>query len=403
VRTLAREGQSDSGGRLWRTLSWVSSFALAASSASTARAQAGETPMTTSVGRGFVEVAVAASDDDTAALVDALRELVGRLGLGLHAVRADAPPWGSGPASTDRDERARVFIDNRFADRIEITASAVRDGAASAPVTRTVPRAESTSIVVEQVAHAVHATLESLLSIGTDAAAPPEANAVPTVQPPAMAPPTVPAADASPPRPLRRRSGFSMDAAAFASGRGMASNVGAVVGGGGAVNFAAWPGPWRPRLWIGGSYNAAFSTQDATDGVALATAVTSIRAIPSIELLERSVLQIDVGVGGGVDVFHAVPGSAGLNLAGQAVTPESTTTRSDPVLTGQLVARIRVVSSARLLVGVGVDYDMDRRRYTVQYSGGSSTAVLEPWLVRPSAMIGLCVPLVGTVACSGPP
>jgi hypothetical protein len=378
----------------------VSSFALAGSLTHAAHAQAGEAPSAPD-GRGFVEVAVAANDDDTAALVEALRELVGRLGLGLHAMRADAPPWANGASSTDRDERARVFIDNRFADRIEITASAVKDGVPSAPVRRAVARAESTSIVVEQVAHAVHATLESLLSGGADAATLPEANAPPTVVPVAIAPAPVPGADASQPRPIHRRSGFGLDAAAFASGRGMASNVGPVIGAGGAVNLTAWPGPWRPRLWIGGSYNAAFGTADTADGVTLGTAVTSIRAVPSIEVLEHSVLQVDIGAGGGVDVFHAVPGSLGPSAAGQSVTLESRTV-SDPVLSGQLVARIRLVSSARLLVGFDVDYDLDRRPYTVQHSLGSPTAVLEPWPVRPSAMIGLCVPLVGNVACSGP-
>jgi hypothetical protein len=394
VRTLAPRGQSGSGRRLLRMLSWVSSFALAVSSASTARAQAGETPGTTGVGRGFVEMAVAASDDDTAALVDALRELVGRLGLGLRAARADAPPWANGTASTDRDERARVFIDNRFADRIEITASAVKDGVASAPVTRTVPRAESTTIVVEQVAHAVHATLESLLSIGPDAAAPPEANAAPTVQPLAVAPAPVPASDTSPPGPARRRGGFGLDAAAFASGRGMASNIGPVIGGGGAVNLAAWHGPLRPSLWIGGSYNAAFDTQEP-GVVALETAVTSLRAVPSVELLALSLLQVDLGVGGGADIFHTVPGSAGLSVAVGA-----TKTLGDPVLTAQLIARIRVISGARLLVGVDVDDDVRGHRYTSKDGAGNSTPVLEPWPVRPSAMIGLCVPLVGAAACA---
>lgn len=398
MRALAREGQSGNRRRLWRVLSWVSSFALAASSTHAARAQAGEVPSAPDR-RGFVDVAVAASDDDTAALVEALRELVGRLGLGLHAMHADAPPWANGASSTDRDERARVFIDNRFADRIEITASAVKDGVPSAPVHRAVPRAESTSIVVEQVAHAVHATLESLLSGG---AAPPEPIA-PDVEPPTVAAAPVPAADTLLPRPARRRSGFGMDASAFASGRGMASNVGPVIGAGGAVNLTAWPGPWRPRLWIGGSYNAAFGTGDSADGVTLATSVTSIRAVPSIEVLEHSVLQVDIGAGAGVDVFHAVPGSAGLNMA-EAVTPQPTTTLPHAVLTGQLVARFRIVSSARLLVGFDVDYDLDHQSYTVQYPIGTRgpPAVLEPWLVRPSAMIGLCVPLVGSVACSGP-
>ncbi len=401
MRALAREGQSGNRRRLWRVLSWATGFALAGSITHAARAQAGEVPSAPD-SRGFVEVAVAANDDDTAALVEELRELVGRLGLGLHAMRADSPPWANGGSLTDRDERARVFIDNRYADRIEITASAVKDGIASTPVQRSVPRAEFDLDRRRASGARGPRDSQSLLSGGADAATLPEANAPPAVVPVAIVPAPAPGADTSQPRPTHRRSGFGLDAAAFASGRGMASNVGPVIGAGGAVTLTAWPGPWRPRLWIAGSYNAAFGTADSADGVTLGTAVTSIRAVPSIEVLEHSVLQVDIGAGAGVDVFHAVPGSLGPSVAGQSVTLESTRTRGDPVLSGQLVARIRLVSSARLLVGFDVDYDLDRRPYTVQYSSGSPTAVLQPWLVRPSAMIGLCVPLVGNVACSGP-
>jgi hypothetical protein len=151
----------------------------------------------------------------------------------------------------------------------------------------------------------------------------------------------------------------------------------------------------RPSLWIGGSYNAAFDTQEP-GVVALETAVTSIRAVPSVELLALSLLQVDIGVGGGVDIFHTVPGSAGLSVA-----VGSTKTLGDPVLTAQLIARIRVISGARLLVGVDVDDDIGRHWYASKDGAGNSTSVLEPWPVRPSAMIGLCVPLVGTAACAG--
>jgi hypothetical protein len=379
-----------SGRRLWRALLWVSSAALATSSAPSVRAQAGDVP----AARGFVELVVAGSDDDVAALVDALRELVGRLGLSLRAVRADAPPWSSGTVPISRDERARVFIDNRIADRIEITAAAVTDGTPSPLVVRRVPRAESPAIVVEQVAHAVHSTLESLLSGG---APPPEPSApAPVVEPPIVAAEPAPQAETPPPRPARRRSGFGMDATAFASGRGMASSTGPVIGGGGAVNLTAWRGPWRPSLWLGGSYNAAFGKLDPGI-VSLATSATSIRAIPSVELLDGSLLQVDFGAGGGVDIFHTVPGSPGL-----AVELGPTKNVGDPVLTAQVVARFRVTSAARIFVGVDVDGDLGSHRYTSRDLAGNSSAVLEPWLVRPSAMLGLCVPLVGVAACAGP-
>jgi len=399
------------GRRLWRVVLGATSFALAASTASQALAQIGEAAALPDR-RGVVDLAVAGSDDDVAALVDALRELVGRLGLSLRAVRAAAPPWGQGVAP-DSDERARVFVDERFPDRIEITASAVNGRVASAPVGRSVPRAESPTIVVEQVAHAVHATLESLLSSGapgspgSPGAIPPQPPA-PLIEPPVVAvAPAVPPV-ASPPaqiaqvespqtRPARRRGGFGMDATAFASARAIASTS-PVMGGGGAVDVTAWRGPWSPSLWVGGSYNAAFGAEE--QGVPLSTAVTSIRAVPSVELLELALLELEIGAGGGVDVFHAVPGEAEANTV-----PNPATTRFDPIVCGQLVARVRVLSSARILVGVDIDYDFRRHVYTTDYIASGNFipvgTVLEPWPVRPSAMIGLCVPLVGGPACAG--
>jgi hypothetical protein len=411
VRALAREGQGGQARRLRRTLVWAWSLALAGASAYSTRAQAGEAAAPADSAHGFVQLAVAGSDDDAAALVEALRELVGRLGLGLHAARADASPWANGAPATDRDERARVFIDDRFGDRIEITMSAIRGGAPTASVKRSVPRSESTAIVVEQVAYAVHSTLESLLTTGApppepmapaEPVAPPELN-VPPPEPPPVAVVPSPPVDALPARPVRR-SGFGLDVAGFASGRGMASGVGLAGGGGVAVDVTAWRGQWRPSLWVAASYNATFGVTDPGI-VKLATSVTSLRALPSIELFELSFLQVDLGAGGGVDAFYTVPVYETWTAMGPSVRTNGPTTHWDPVLSGQIVARIRVISGARLLVGFDVDDDLRLPSYTAQNAtaGGiyGPGPVFRPAQVRPSAMIGLCVPLVGTAACSG--
>jgi hypothetical protein len=383
----------------------VGAWIVALSSAITPRAHAEPADrLALPDARGVVELAVAGSDDDIASLAEALRELVGRLGLTLRAVRAEAPPW-TGGAAGDKDDRARVFVDDRLPDRIVITAWSVKDNAASAPVERSVPRAESPAIVVEQVAHAVHATLESLLSSGPPSPAPePPPVAPPPVEPPALAvePPTAAAAPAEAPSPRsdHRRGVFGLDATAFASGRGVAPGVGPVMGAGGAVDVTAWRGRWRPSLWVGGAYNATFGKGDAGI-VSLATTVTSIRAVPSVELFDVPLLEVDVGAGGGADVFYTVPASAGPNAQGDSVHVHSgAKTETDPVLTGQVVARIRILSSARILIGVDVDYDFARHSYTENYPS-KTVAVLEPSLVRPSAMIGVCVPLAGTSACAG--
>jgi hypothetical protein len=131
--------------------------------------------------------------------------------------------------------------------------------------------------------------------------------------------------------------------------------------------------------------------------VTLQTNITSIRAVPGVAFSPWRVLQFAFGAGAGIDVLQAVPRDPAASVE---VLPAKTLV--DPVLIGLVSARIRILSVARLIVGAQVDYDFAAHRYTALDAGGNAIAVLEPWLVRPSAMIGLCVPLVGAVACGGP-
>lgn len=339
-------------------------------------------------GHGYVELTVAADDDSKAALVGTLRELVARLGLELRVSPMDSTPGGfMGAPPRDPGERARVSVDETPGDRVTVVLAVVRRGEISVPVERVMPRGESSAILTEQVAHVIHATLESLLA--TDAP-------LPAASPPKAASPIVPVehpVDKVVAAPVSHRQGFSLDATAFATGRGVSSETGAVLGGGAALDMTAWRGIGRPSLWISGSYNAPFDQQNAD--VTLQTTVSSFRGVPSILVLASRILDVNVGVGAGVDVFHCVPSNPGPN-----VTVRSTSDLVDPVLTGQIVTRIRVATSARIVVGIEVDYDAAAHRY-VTADSGVHTGVFQPWLVRPSAMVGLCVPLMGALGCAG--
>jgi hypothetical protein len=68
---------------------------------------------------------------------------------------------------------------------------------------------------------------------------------------------------------------------------------------------------------------------------------------------------------------------------------------------GQLLARLRLGPSARLLVGLDLDWDPGQHHYAVFDRFGNASAVLQPWSVRPGALIGICVPLAGAAACGG--
>jgi hypothetical protein len=115
-------------------------------------------------GQGFVDVAVAASPEEAAALLDTLRELVARLGLGIRVTTGDGPPWTRLDSPPDTPgERARVWIDARDAGEVSVDVCALGEGGPSPVLHRSVPREGSRAIVVDAVGHVVEATLESAL------------------------------------------------------------------------------------------------------------------------------------------------------------------------------------------------------------------------------------------------
>ncbi len=340
-------------------------------------------------GQGYVELRVAADDDSKAALVGTLRELVARLGLELRVSPTDSSPGGfMGASPREPGERARVSVDETPGDHVTVVLAVVRRGEISPPVERVMSRGESSAILTEQVAHVIHATLESLLATDAPVPAPSLSKPAPPVGPVEHPIDNVVVA------PVSHRQGFSLDATAFATGRVVSSGSGAVLGGGAALNMTAWRGIGRPSLWLSGSYNAPFDQPNAD--VTLQTTVSSFRGVPSMQVLASRILDVDVGVGAGVDVFHAVPSNPGPN-----VTVRSSSDLVDPVLTGQIVTRIRVATSARIVVGIDVDYDAGAHRYVTSQAMGGTSSIFQPWQVRPSAMVGLCVPLMGTLGCAG--
>jgi hypothetical protein len=332
-----------------------------------------------------VHVVIAGSDEDSAALVESLRELVGRLGLDLQADRGVAPPWPAGVrGAAGEHERARVWIDARSTDAVHVAISVARGGWFDPPVERVVPRGDAPPIVTERAAHVIHSTLESLL-------AQPEGGATPSQGQTSPAEAASRAPDGGPPG---RTAGLGLDAAVFASCRALASSSGPVFGGGGALDVVARNVPLRPSVWIAGIVQESFDAQGPD--MVLETSVASFRAVPGAELLHLPLLDVDVGAGLGIDLFHAIPRDARR----ASVQLESPTTKVDPLLEAQLLTRIRVARSARLLVGLQLDYDFGPHRYTAIDRFQNSQAVLEPWAVRPSAILGFCIPFAGMTGCA---
>jgi hypothetical protein len=341
---------------------------------------------------GFVDVAVASTGpEESAALLDTLRELIARLGLGLRATTGDGPPWIRLDAPPDTPgQRARVWIDARDPAGVSVDVCALGDGPSSPILHRTIPREGSRAILVDAVGHVVEATLDSaLLESARRPAPPPPVTSLP--------PPPLPVAvpDNPPPAPPLRHRGLALDVAAFADGADVATRSGVALGGGGALVVSAGPIPWRPSLWLSASFQTPFDIPGP--GVTLETTVSSFRAIPAVELLRLRVLQLDLGAGAGADLYHDTPRDPRGPFPASTKTQEHVT----PVVAGQLLARIRLGPSARLLVGLDLDWDPGHHHYAVLDQFGNASAVLQPATVRPGALVGICVPLAGAAGCGG--
>jgi hypothetical protein len=184
-----------------------------------------------------------------------------------------------------------------------------------------------------------------------------------------------------------------LDAAAFASCSAVAPSSGPLFGGGLALDALLRGVALHPSLWLSATILESFDTQGP--GVVLETNLMSFRAVPSVQMLQLPAFQLDLGAGVGLDLFHTIPRDAG-----RSVQLESTKTLGDPVVEGLLLSRVRIARGARLLVGLVIDYDFGEHRYTAIDRFGNASAVLQPWAVRPSGMLGLCIPLAGASACA---
>jgi hypothetical protein len=273
-------------------------------------------------------------------------------------------------------------VDERPVDRVDVALSVAHGDAFDPPIGRVVPRGDAPILIAERVAHVIHATLESLLLPPADARPAPAATG------PEHAAVNPPVAPGSRPR-------FGFDAAAFAGCGAFSSGSGPVFGGGASLDIGIGHIPLRPSLWLGAMIHESFDASGSD--LALETSVSSFRAVPTVLLAQASALDLGLGAGAGVDLFHTIPRD-NRRFSVQLSEPM---TLVDPVLEVQVISRVRVGQAARLLVGLDVDYDFGTHRYTSIDKSGNSNPVFEAWAIRPAAILGLCVPLGGASACAG--
>jgi hypothetical protein len=121
--------------------------------------------------------------------------------------------------------------------------------------------------------------------------------------------------------------------------------------------------------------------------------------VSSVEILERWLVRLDAGIGGGVDLLRTIP----RTLRSSPYPFDAPRTEADGLITGQVILRAPVPSGAGLTLAADVDYDPTPHHYRAPASPGFSSRVFQPWAVRPAVMVGLCVPLAGRYACASAP
>jgi hypothetical protein len=339
----------------------------------------------------LVLVSVSARPEERSVLIEALREPIDSLGLTLRVAHADDAPPSWGPSALGI--RARVWIDSRPVDHVDIFVW-TPPGSSAAPAHRSIARSGSSAVIAEEVAYVVRATLESLLSEPEPVAPPPPVIFVAPV-------PVVDVSPSPPPpaAPMEKTSDrFGFDLSAFAAAEGVASST-AAFGGGLGLDFAFLGArPLRPTLWFGTSINAP--VESVTPEASLDTTLYSVRAVPGIELLQFGHFRIAAGAGVGFDLMRTVPGQGSMP---SRVTLSSATTQVDPVLEAQLMFHAPIARNVGIVLGLNLDCDVGPHQYIETDEAGMMSTVFAPWALRPSAILGLCLPLAGESPCSGPP
>jgi hypothetical protein len=350
---------------------WCASTALAQTPQGATVPDAAPPPDSTRM----VDVTIIAGGDDAEPLLGSIRELIGRLGLGVdaHVVSAAPPPPTAGLS---------VWVD--LASRYEAV-TIVREGRTE--VRRTIPRDSSPAIVREEIGEAVRSGVEAQLQADAARNAPPPA--APSA-PSAPAPPPVAGPEKLPP-PTSSPRWFALDLTVLGGGGPVASNAVAVARIGGGVVIGSRR-RLRPSLTVTAAYFVPF---DKGNSGATATATfVSLRAVPSIEILHAPWLGLNVGAGGGVDIISidSVGGSTQPN--GSTIVPTGPVPeRVDPILTALATAYLELAPSVAFTVAVGTDVDFVPPEYVV---GPQESPVLDPWLLRPFALAGFTFTAVGS-------
>ena len=330
-------------------------------------------------------VFVSGGPEDRELMLGSVRELLDRLDI---EVRVADPASPSAPLVSDDDTLALVHIDlsRPMGPSVLIT----RGASGGVLSNRTISNA-SPSIVREELAHIVQAAVGAAELEEQDRAAMPP---TPRGDAPGESAASTPPAPAFPPAPQMaptRRiepgpsasegGGIGLDVpllagvGAFGSGAGVTTHL--------ATGFTvASRRGLRPSVGMLFEYVIPFDAETAL--VAAHTTVISVRALPGVELYHGARVAMDAALGGGVDVLSVSPNSFVL----PRYVLGASSVRADPVLTPGVAVHVALTRGTVLTCEGMADVDLVSRQYVVD-DAGKDDAVLIPWRVRPTLLLGL--------------
>jgi len=327
--------------------------------------------------RTTVQLVLAGNAEERAAFEASLRELAGRLGLRLEVRTVERVDLGDrGGLARESPALATVWVDLAATDRAATVLVEGRSGriVLEREVTRGPTSASgerSSAIVVEELAHIVHAAVEEM--------AEQERN-----RPQAPPPP------ADPPKPPRDESaGWGLDAGALAGSRMFGTGALFVVGGGVTVGVASSRGAFRPELWLSGTFHVPYEVKGSMVDVQFSA--LALRLSPTLRLFGGSSWLVEAGPTAGVDVLWSSPRSSTVpasKLRGDRVD-------ASPVVGGLITGRLGVAKVADVFLQVALDADLAPQRYVLRV-GKDTEGVFETFRLRPSLSLGFAFNLVGS-------
>jgi len=182
-----------------------------------------------------------------------------------------------------------------------------------------------------------------------------------------------------------------VQAAMFAGAQAFASDDLAVPGFGVAARTRVGRG-WAPAFWLLGAVH--FPSKKTRPPVELTTNVWSARLVPTFQLAHGSAWSLELGGGGGFDLFAMavalVPGAAvpDAKLSGYRRDTSA-------VLTALGAASFGTAATSKVVLAATLDGDLTPRRYVIA-SPGSHVTLAEPLRFRPGLALGFSFDAAGS-------